>query len=85
MVKTTNAYCCNNKVSPCSVAVDVESPRHQDDDHRADRFAFSIKVIITEKLQLFFRHKQLLGREVGKTYKNTSHVLKTFPINIHIY
>lgn len=45
---------------PGSVAVDVERPSHEDDYHWSDGLALAIKVVVAQKLQLFFGYKQLL-------------------------
>lgn len=45
---------------PSSVAVDVERPSHQDNYHWSDGLSLPVKVVVTQKLQLFFGYKKLL-------------------------
>lgn len=47
---------------PISVAVDVERPSHQDNNHRSNGLSLAIKIVVAQKLELFFGHKKLLQR-----------------------
>lgn len=53
---------------PISIAVDVERPGHQDDYHWSNGLPLAIKIVVTQKLELFFGHKKLLqGKKKPKT------------------
>lgn len=45
---------------PISVTVDVERPGHQDHYHWSNGLPLAVKIVVAQKLELFFGHKKLL-------------------------